>query len=107
MKQTLMTVLVAVVATGAVVLWAAPPVGTPRTISYRGNLELGGVAVQQPVAMRVMIFADATSPAILWEETLPSVPVNNGEFSVLLGTIDTTLDTVLSAQATPYLGLEV
>ena len=60
----------------------------PRTIGYSGQLKNGDEYVNGEIDMSFAFFADASSDEVLWQETHPSVEVDQGFFSVSLGSIN-------------------
>jgi hypothetical protein len=71
---------------GACVLLGAPPSGAvPALMNYQGHLSNGGGPQHGIFAMDFALYATPTGGAPLWSESYPSITVNAGVFSVLLG----------------------
>jgi hypothetical protein len=79
----------------------------PRMISYQGHLtdELGE-PLTGDYSMTFSIYDDAVEGNTLWSETQPSVSVTDGMFSVLLGAVQPTPDTVFR-KADRWLGIAI
>ncbi|MCP4001494.1 MAG: hypothetical protein GY727_11350, partial [Gammaproteobacteria bacterium] len=83
----------------------------PQTISYQGVLtDSGGVPVTGPVSIEVRIFDAAISGTQLYSESHASVTVDEGVFTVALGSGATptgTFDAATFAGNTTWLELEI
>ena len=79
----------------------------PQTLNYQGTLQTKtGQPVNEPQDITFSLYTTplgAETP--FWTETLPKVPVSNGQFSVTLGTV-TTLDPAKFGGDT-YIGIKV
>ena len=74
----------------------------PETITYQGHLTgQGGGPVSGTLAMTFAIYTAKTGGSALWTETHPAVPVDNGQFSVELGSV-TPFDSVPLTFDVPY-----
>jgi hypothetical protein len=70
----------------------------PGLISYQGMLtDDDGVALDTTVSMTFTIYIDSTGPNFVWNETQPSVVVDQGFFNVLLGRVSPIPETVFDA----------
>jgi hypothetical protein len=79
----------------------------PRMINYQGKITTPqGALISDTFSMVFSIYADSTGGIPLWTETQPSVKVEFGVFSVLLGSINPIPATVFDGN-TRYLGLKV
>jgi hypothetical protein len=85
MIKTLLTVLlVSYLSLTTVSSWAE----LPSTIGYQGNLEdAAGAPVNGAVDMNFRLFTGNAGGAPLWEEAQPGVAVEDGYFSVSLGSV--------------------
>src|SRR4030095_11521372 len=60
----------------------------PETITYQGRLNGPGGPVSATLAMTFAIYDQKTGPALpLWTETYAAVTVDQGQFSVELGSL--------------------
>jgi hypothetical protein len=90
MRAVLFTVLLTFV-----LLPAKALTDVPGLISYQGMLtDDSGVALDTTVSMTFTIYIDSTGPNFVWNETQPSVVVNDGLFNVLLGRVNPIPETV-------------
>jgi hypothetical protein len=81
--------------------------GAPPLISYQGILtDSGGEPISGTVTLKFGVYAAASGGAPLWEETQSGVPVSDGSFSVLLGSVQP-LTTGLFDDPTRYLQVSV
>jgi len=81
------------------------PVQPPRLINYQGRLsDASGVAVGGTVSMRFQIFTSLAGATVAWGETQASVSVQQGIYSVLLGSVSPLAPGIFS---NPELYLEV
>jgi hypothetical protein len=83
----------------------------PETINYQGYLtDSGGLPVDDTVQMTFSIY-DTADPVVttpLWTETHSSITVNNGVYSVVLGSVDPAGNPLnLPFDTQYYLGVEV
>ncbi len=79
----------------------------PYLISYQGNLsDNNGNPISGTVDITFTIFTSVTGGTSLWQEVHPNVQVNDGAFSLLLGSITPFSDTLFS-NPDLYLELEV
>ncbi len=81
----------------------------PNTISYQGKLADGsGMPLNSTVALTFGVYNADSGGDLLWTETLGSVDVVNGLFTVTLGAdIGNPMDVALFAGADRYLGIAV
>ncbi len=70
-------------------LLAAPVAAdVPHLIRYQGTaVDVQGVALEGPYTLTFRLYDAATAGTKVWEETQPDVPVTQGHFSVLLGSV--------------------
>lgn len=81
--------------------------GAPPLVSYQGILtDSGGEPISGTVTLKFGVYAAASGGGPLWEETQSDVPVSDGSFSVLLGSVQP-LTTTLFADPTRYLQVSV
>lgn len=81
--------------------------GTPSQISYQGYLvDEAGQPINGSVALQFNIFAEAAGGTSFWQENHASVPVNDGYFTVYLGSV-TPLTAAVFNQPTRYLQVSV
>src|SRR4030095_10190803 len=59
----------------------------PETITYQGRLNGPGGPVSATLAMTFAIYDHKTGTALLWTETHAAVTVDQGQFSVELGSL--------------------
>lgn len=84
-----------------------PRAEVPGLMNYQGTLtDAGGVALDTTVSMTFSIYTDSTGGSLIWTETQPAVEVNSGIFNVLLGRVNTILDTVFN-DPSRWLGIQV
>src|SRR3989338_4997845 len=72
----------------------------PHLIRYQGTaVDVQGVPLEGPYTLTFRLYEAASGGTKVWEETQPDVPLAQGHFSVLLGSVTslTTMD-----WATPY-----
>lgn len=80
---------------------------SPSTISYQGTLSTaGGTAVNANIGLTFRLYDVQSGGNALWTETHSGVPVNNGLFNVLLGSITPIPASVWDNNAV-YLGVQV
>ena len=79
------------------------------TISYQGRLaDSGGTPVSSAgLGMTFKLYNAASGGSALWTETYAGVPVNNGLFHVLLGSITPIPASLFSSNDTLFLGIKV
>ncbi len=66
----------------------AAPAVTPSVIFYQGRLtDAGGTPRSGPVTLAISLYAGASSATPLWTETHTLVPLTDGVFSLLLGSL--------------------
>jgi hypothetical protein len=81
--------------------------GIPQLLSYQGRLtDSSGIPFDTTVGMTFTIYDDSTGGTSKWTETLDSVIVTDGLFSVLIGSLNPILDTVFN-DSTRYLGIQL
>jgi hypothetical protein len=79
----------------------------PSMINYQGKITTsGGALVDTAVQMIFTIYDDSTSGNIMWADTISSVSVEKGIFSVLLGSNNSIPDSVFDGNIR-YLGTKV
>ena len=77
-----------VVAVASVFWLATAQAAPPQTISYQGYLASNtGVPVTGTQSLMFSLYNVASGGTAVWSETQPSVAVNNGNFSALLGSV--------------------
>jgi len=81
----------------------------PRTINYQGYLtDSSGQPVNGSVNLSFGLFDTATGGSELWVETHPGVMVTNGDYSVVLGSVDPVGNPLTLPFDVPYwLGMSV
>lgn len=84
--------------------------GVPGTVSYQGTLTTAlGEPVNGTVAMTFRLYSVPTGGSALWTETRTggnAVPVSNGLFHVLLGSLTPISESILCTE-TLYLGVQI
>jgi hypothetical protein len=66
----------------------------PGLINYQGTItDEYGVALDTTVSMTFSIYTDSTGGSLLWNETQSSIAVTSGLFNILLGRVNSILDT--------------
>lgn len=93
MKQTFLAALAALL----VLSFAAPAsaVDVPRTINYQGELtDDMGVPLDGDYTIRFSVYMDSVNVGDLWHETHSAVPVDQGIFHVILGSVVPMPDTL-------------
>jgi hypothetical protein len=84
------------------------PNSSTTTISYQGRLaDSGGNPITSTVAIQFRLYVSNTGGSPLWNETHAAVPVENGLFHVLLGSVNPVPVNVLAANPTLWLGIAV
>ncbi|MFA5928819.1 MAG: hypothetical protein WC838_05950 [Candidatus Margulisiibacteriota bacterium] len=78
MKRTLFSILV-------LAILSITALAVPNQLTYSGRLLQNGALVNSPLAMTFSIYDAATGGNLLWTQPQPSVEVNQGIYSVLLG----------------------
>jgi hypothetical protein len=79
----------------------------PQMINYQGKITTpAGALVDTTVGMTFTIYDDSTGGNTLWADTLTSVEVEKGIFSVLLGSVNPIPDSVFPGDVR-YLGVKV
>lgn len=79
----------------------------PKMINYQGKLtDPQGVLIDSTISITFSIYSDSVGGDILWSETQSSVLVQNGIFSVLLGSVNPIPDSVFTGSIR-YLGVKV
>ncbi|MCI0479951.1 hypothetical protein L0Y59_05395, partial [Candidatus Uhrbacteria bacterium] len=79
----------------------------PNTIGYQGRLKsASGTALTGTYSFTFRLYAASSGGSALWTETHPSVPTDNGVFSVRLGSV-TTFPVSLDFNQALYLTTEV
>ena len=80
---------------------------SPQVISHQGYLtSAAGVPLDGNHSLTFAIYAASSGGAAIWSETHPAVEVNNGLYSLLLGSITPLTPAVFSA-AERYLGIAI
>lgn len=114
-KQTLIGFLVGVMCCfGGVMLWAAAqkasiatPPQIPRVLNYSGTLtDANGVPIQGVKRLTFCIYASPVGGIAPWCET-QDVPFNDGNFSVVLGTVTPIPTDLFDTLSTAYLGIQI
>jgi N-acetylneuraminic acid mutarotase len=78
----------------------------PKLINYQGYLtDSLGVPIDDSIDMTFSIYDQTSGGNLLWTEDSSAVPVENGIFNVLLGSIDAIPDTVFADFANCWLEL--
>jgi hypothetical protein len=89
-------------------LAAAEPLASTNTISYQGRLtDASGNPINTPVSLTFRLYDVPSGGSPLWTEVHSGVPVNNGLFSVLLGSINVIPSSLFTSRPTFYLGVTV
>jgi hypothetical protein len=79
----------------------------PQMINYQGKITTpAGALIDTTIQMIFTIYDDSTSGSTLWADTLPSVVVEKGIFSVILGATVPIDDSVFKGDVR-YLGVKV
>ena len=79
----------------------------PRLINYQARLtDNDGLLLDTTVSMTFTIYDDEVGGTVLWSETFPSVAVDSGGFSVILGSTTTIGDDVFSGDQ-GWLGVQI
>lgn len=79
----------------------------PQMINYQGKITTPtGALVDTTIGMTFTIYDDSTGGNVLWTETQPSIAVEKGIFSVLLGSVNSIPDSVFDGNVR-YLGVNV
>lgn len=105
MKQAIQLMI----AVAAVMLTMLPLVtaDVPQMINYQGRLtDSAGEPLDTTVSMEFAIYDDSTAGVVKWAEAHPSVTVEGGTFSVILGTMVPIEDSVFN-QPDRWLGITV
>jgi hypothetical protein len=91
---------------GGAVLNSPDPSVIPTMINYQGYLtDSSGTPLNGSLSMIFAIYDAASGGTQLWTETQPSVPVTNGLFNVLLGSVNPINASHLNGES--YLGIQV
>jgi hypothetical protein len=91
---------------GKVLYSGEPDVAIPTLINYQGYLtDSGGNPIDGTVSIVFSIYSTATGGSPVWTETHSSVTINDGLFSVLLGSLNPINTSHLTG--TRYLGITV
>ncbi|MCB1060947.1 MAG: hypothetical protein KDB65_11995 [Calditrichaeota bacterium] len=91
----------------AVLCLAAQVVAVPQLINYQGELSDNlGAPLDTTVAISFVIYDAASGGTTLWSETQSSVTSVNGDFHVLLGSVNPIPDSVFAGDFT-WLGISV
>ncbi|NVO00461.1 MAG: collagen-like protein, partial [Geobacteraceae bacterium] len=84
MRNLLTTILITLLILSGIPALAA----LPSTVTYQGYMTAAnGAPVTTTVAMTLTLYTAASGGTALWSEHQPSVPVVNGVYSVLIGSI--------------------
>jgi hypothetical protein len=84
------------------------PSNSTTTISYQGRLaDSDGNPITTTVAMQFRLYPTNIGGSPLWNETHAAVPVENGLFHVLLGSVNPVPVNILAANPTLWLGIAV
>ncbi len=79
----------------------------PQMINYQGYLtDSTGALLDTTVSMEFAIYDDSTGGVLKWAETRPSVTVEGGTFSIILGTMVPIDDSVFN-QSDRWLGITI
>lgn len=79
----------------------------PKMINYQGKLtDQQGALIDTSISIVFTIYDDSISGALLWSETQSQVVVQNGVFSILLGSVNPIPDSVFDGSIR-YLGVKV
>lgn len=114
-KQTFIGFLIGVMCCfGGVMLWAAAqkasiatPPHIPRVLNYHGTLtDANGVPIQGVKRLTFCIYAAPVGGTASWCET-QDVPLNDGNFSVVLGTVTPIPADLFDTLSTAYLGIQI
>jgi hypothetical protein len=102
------SVLAAAVAFAVLSVAVAPaPAAVPQTIAFQGFLtDDAAQPLQGTVSLDVAIYAAASGGAALWSETHAAVPVSQGVFAVVLGSV-TPFGAVVARTSPRFLGIRV
>jgi hypothetical protein len=92
--------------------WAAPlsqTSGIPTVVSYQGQLlKLDGTPENSAgIPMTFRLYNSSSSTTELWEEVHAAVPVEDGLFQVLLGSVNAFPAAVVSANSSLWLGVSI
>ncbi len=99
--------LILVVLITVAVMLAGAMASAPTLISYQGRLtDASGSPLTGTYTIQFAIYTSLGGGTYVWEETQSNVSVNDGLFSVLLGSITPISDTVFK-DANRYLGVKV
>ena len=92
----------------AILAVSAPaPAAVPQTIAFQGFLtDDAAQPLQGTVSLDVAIYAAASGGAALWSETHAAVPVSQGVFAVVLGSV-TPFGAVVARTSPRFLGIRV
>jgi hypothetical protein len=102
MVQLTATLIIAVLA-----LASLATADVPQMINYQGHLtDAGGAPLDTTVAMAFTIYDDSTGGTDWWTESHPTVNVDSGAFSVILGTV-TPIDDSVFSEPNRWLGIKV
>jgi hypothetical protein len=81
--------------------------GVPNLMNYQGHLtDEEGVPLDTVINMTFTIYDDSTGGTVWWTETQTGVVVSNGLFNILLGSVNTIVDTVFR-QDFRWLGIQI
>ncbi len=101
------TCAVLIVLAFIVILASSLPAEIPHQINYQGRLTDGtGDPVDGSHSITFKIYSSSAGGTALWTETHSSIPVSNGLFNVVLGSV-TTLGKAVFASQPRWLGISV
>ncbi len=90
-----------------IVLWSVSYADIPHMFNYQGRLmDDAGDPLDDTVSLQFGIYADTGAATQLWIETHSSVPVSDGLFKVLLGSVTPVPNSVFDGSVR-YLGIRV
>jgi hypothetical protein len=83
-----LSIMIAVILLSLSIMKADAHAAIPERINYQGYLtDSGGTPVNTPKNMTFKIYTVASGGTALWTETQSNVPVNNGIYNVVLGSV--------------------
>jgi hypothetical protein len=105
----LLVALIAVVGLSSATCDRASAQSVPSYWPYQGFLsDASGSPVNGAASITISVYADSNSVTPLWTDTIDSVPVTNGAFSIDLGERGgDTLEAVINSGEARYLGVTV
>jgi len=79
----------------------------PQLINYQGKLLTDGKPTEGPVDITFAMYPAASGGTALWTETQSAVPLSNGMFNVLLGSITAFQPDIFTTSGERWLGIKV